>query len=354
MAFIQGIELCERFHFACVEPVLANHFPGLRYASALIGPGSEVLGYDTEMSTDHDWGPRVVVLLEAEDVHIAGDVRQVLQVHVPNHYDGYPVDVRRTVISSISEFVEARLAIPIDKGIELLDWLTFPSQILAELTGGAVFRDDQGQLAAVRSRLQFYPHDIWLYLLASTWNRIGQEEHLLLRAGYVGDELGSSIIGSRMVHDIMSLCFLMERRYAPYAKWFGTAWKQLSCAEELLPLLMNVQSSGTWRAREDAICQAYAFIARMHNRLGITEAMTETVSAFYDRPYNVIHGSVFAQAIARLISDPIIRKLAQTRLIGGIDQISDNTDFKLMNLWSSGRGAEERNVLRTLYNRILA
>jgi hypothetical protein len=33
------------------------------------------------------------------------------------------------------------------------------------------------------------------------------------RAGYVGDELGAALIGSRLVRDMMRLCFLMERQY---------------------------------------------------------------------------------------------------------------------------------------------
>ncbi|MFC5446638.1 DUF4037 domain-containing protein [Paenibacillus aestuarii] len=353
MDFIRGAELCKRFHNECVEPVLADHFPQVSYASALIGPGSEVLGYDTEMSTDHDWGPRVVLFLAGEDLHLASDVQEALQADLPAQFYGYPVDVRQTVITSIAQFVQSKLAIDIDQGMELLDWLTFPSQTLAELTGGEVFRDDTGQLTTIRQQLHYFPHDIWLYMLASTWNRIGQEEHLLLRAGYVRDELGSSIIGARIVHDIMNLCFHMERQYAPYPKWFGTAFKQLSCADALLPLLLHVQSSGTWREREDALCQAYECIARLHNRLEITEAMTEQVSLFFDRPFKVIQGGTFAQAIAGQISDPIIRKLAQIRLIGGIDQISDNTDFKLMSQWRQGTAFENRNVIRAFYNRIL-
>ena len=57
------------------------------------------------------------------------------------------------------------------------------------------------------------------------------------RAGQAGDELGSSLIGARLVHNIMNLCFLQEKQYAPYPKWFGTAFGRLACAPELLPLL---------------------------------------------------------------------------------------------------------------------
>src|SRR4029453_11518452 len=42
-----------------VAPGLA----GVPHAAALLGNGSEVLGYDDEVSTDHDFGPRVQVFL---------------------------------------------------------------------------------------------------------------------------------------------------------------------------------------------------------------------------------------------------------------------------------------------------
>ena len=39
----------------------------LPYAAALVGGGSQVLGYDTPMSTDHDWGPAVTLFLPEDE-----------------------------------------------------------------------------------------------------------------------------------------------------------------------------------------------------------------------------------------------------------------------------------------------
>jgi len=351
MAFMQGIELCRRFHYEVIEPMLASQFPGLHYISSLIGPGSEVLGFDSEMSTDHDWGPRVVLFLQQEEMDLANDIRNALITNCPQQFYGFNVDLNQTVITSLTQFLRRKLGIDMEKDIELLDWLTFPSQVLAEITGGEIFRDDTGRLSGIRMELQYYPHDVWLYLMASIWNRIGQEEHLMLRAGYVGDELGSSVIGSRLVRDMMNLCFLMERRYAPYSKWFGTAFKTLNCASELLNVLHAVQSSMTWRERESFLSIACETIARMHNQLGISETVSERVTPFYDRPYKVIHGSIVANTIASQIRDPEIHRLSQKRLIGGIDQISDNTDFLSLSQWCQQPATP--SLMRDLYNKIL-
>lgn len=57
--FGPGLRLAGEFYARVVRPVLDQAFPGLRYAAALLGPGSEVLGFGTGRSTDHDWGPRL-------------------------------------------------------------------------------------------------------------------------------------------------------------------------------------------------------------------------------------------------------------------------------------------------------
>ena len=67
------------------------------------------------------------------------------------------------------------------------------------------------------------------------------------RAGFVGDELGSSLIAARLVRDVMLLCFLMERQYAPYAKWFGTAFMRLQAGPELAPLLHQALRAETYQ-----------------------------------------------------------------------------------------------------------
>jgi len=55
--FVSDLELSRRFFPETVRPLLTDAFPDLRYAAALLGPGSEVLGFDTEMPVDHNWGP---------------------------------------------------------------------------------------------------------------------------------------------------------------------------------------------------------------------------------------------------------------------------------------------------------
>lgn len=65
--FIPGIELAGKFYREAVRLTLESDFPALPYSAALIGYGSEALGFDTEMSTGHHWGPRGMLFLRELD-----------------------------------------------------------------------------------------------------------------------------------------------------------------------------------------------------------------------------------------------------------------------------------------------
>lgn len=43
--FVPGLELSRSFYEEVVRPLLDDAFPGLVHSAALLGPGSEVLGF---------------------------------------------------------------------------------------------------------------------------------------------------------------------------------------------------------------------------------------------------------------------------------------------------------------------
>ena len=248
----------------------------------------------------------------------------------------------RVEIFTIRGFLSDYLGFDINGQIAAAGWLTFPEQKLRTIgAGGAIYHDEIG-LRETLQRFNYYPQDVWFYLLASAWNRIGQEEHLPGRAGMVGDEIGSAIIASRLVRDLMRLCFLMEKQYAPYPKWFGKAFSLLKCADNLTPVFQKILLAEDWQTREKYLCQAYEIVAEMHNALEITEPLPTKPANFFGRPFKVIHlHGNFAEKIRCLISDEEVKRIAEKPLIGSIDQFSDSTDLLSDPLW--------RSVLYELY-----
>jgi hypothetical protein len=80
---LRGAELARAFYTDVVEPLLSQAVPGLRYAAARLGSGSDVLGLDDAMSRDHDWGCRLTLLVDEEDRDQVARISRTLDEAVP-------------------------------------------------------------------------------------------------------------------------------------------------------------------------------------------------------------------------------------------------------------------------------
>lgn len=362
--FIPALELAERYYNELVGPLLRHHYPRLQYAAALIGYGSEVLGFDTPMSMDHAWAPRMHIFLAEADLGLAGELDALLRRTLPVRFMGFPLGVRpsddepgiffmdeqaspgdvrhRVIFSSLRQFIGEVLGWDMQAAPEPADWLIFPQQVLRTLTAGRVFCDDRAELGNLRRALAFYPDDIWRYLLAAGWDRIGQEQPLMQRAGDAGDALGAAIMSARLSHDVMQLCFLLERTYAPYPKWFGSGFQRLECAGRFMPVLLQAQV-GDWRERAEALGRATEMLAALQNGLDLTGGpLPEKLVSFHQRPYRVIPAEEIATALLESIQDVQVRRIAAKGPLGGLDQFSDNTILRSRPLW--------REALKKLYD----
>jgi hypothetical protein len=132
--FVPGLEVSRRLFEEAVRPLLAECFPDLPYSAARIGSGSEVLGCDTERSTDHDWGARLQVFLRDDDVEpVAEPVRTVLSERLPTLIAGWAPWIE---VSGVAGWFSRSLGFDPRAGVTTFDWLATPSQRLAEVTGG--------------------------------------------------------------------------------------------------------------------------------------------------------------------------------------------------------------------------
>ena len=333
--FAPGLQLAREFYAEAVRPLLGERFPRLQYAAALLGPGSEVAGFDTERSTDHNWGPRLQVFLNADDAErYATAITAMLASRLPSSFRGYPVAFpvtwepgvaarHRVEVAGLGAWLTGQLEFDPRTTITLLDWLATPAQRLAEVTNGTVFHDESGELTSARAHLAWYPRDPWLYLLACQWQRISQEEAFPGRCAETGDDLGATVVTARLARDLMRLCLLMHRRYPPYSKWLGTAFARLPQTVGLSAALSAAVSATDWPTREQQLCHAYETVAALHNQMGLTPPLDTRTRRFHDRPYQVIDAARFTAALREEITDPRIRRLP---LIGAIDQFTDSTD----------------------------
>lgn len=347
--FVPGLRLSQLYYESVVRPILAEQFPTLPYAAALIGYGSDVLGYDTERSTDHEWGPRLIVFLDDGDfdpVSLALDglfrkrlpptfmeystafsAKDHLGVRIP--VEATPGDVAHHIdFWTVRQFFTATLGWDPASPLSSADWLSFSSQKLLEVTAGAVFHDELGTLTAARAQLQYYPDDAWRYLLSVQWMRMAEEDPFIGRCHELRDAIGERLVAAHLVRDLVRLCFLIERRFIPYSKWLGTAFSQLAAYPGLAPLLNEVLDNVVWDRRQAALHQAYAMVVEQFNRLELVEPVPTRVSPFYERPYAVLHAERIAEALwSTLTPSPNRATYEQFGFVGSVDQLSDSTAF---------------------------
>lgn len=338
---MNGIELSRRFYANVVRPWLDRSWPGLRHDACIIGYGSELLGFDDDMSRDHNWGPRVQLFVSESDFdRVASAIVAGFDADKPASFEGEPTGYRSrphppiaapgflgTVghgveVVTAQAFLRERLGLDTTAPPDAITWLSLPEQRLLELTAGDVFHVGLGELAAIRETFARFPTNITRYKLAAQWRRIAEEQAFVGRTGSVGDEAGSRIIAARLVRDVMRMAFLLEGRYAPYAKWFGTAFSRLNTASTLAPLLDEVLAAADWTRRERCLAEAYLAVARLHEAAGHPLGVEPKIGPYFDRPFTVINAEEIADSLAASIVDPKVRALP---ILGSIDQISDST-----------------------------
>lgn len=325
---MSGAELARAFHDEVVEPLLRRGFPSAPLVTGRFGTGSDVLGLDDRVSTDHDWGLRLSVLTE-----VAG-VAEFLEDRLPAEFAGRPVrfattgDPRvrhRVEVAPLRDVVTRRLGVGAEEPWSVLDWLTFTGQSVLELVAGPVFADDEGRWARLRGRLDWYPDDVWRYALACCWKQLEQELPFVGRTGSRGDDLGSRVIAARLVEVSVRLGLLLDREWAPYAKWLGTVFAR-SPSGRVAPALAACLAAPDWRARESALCEALAGLRERQREVGLPVAPVAS-EPFHAREFRGVPEAATAVLLAS-VEDPRVRDLPVGagpvgQWIGAVDVLVD-------------------------------
>ena len=324
---------------------------------------------------DHGWGPMLSIYIAQDDWRpgLGDEIKRALGDELPHAIRGFPtfmaepddeskvlwrsgqmvMTTERPIKHHVSAWpehglIKSWLGVDPVRGepLTLDEWLVIPSHHLREFTSGAVYRDDTDVLARAREAVRWYPHDVWLYILAAQWLRIDQEAPFMGRNGEVGDELGSRVIAARLVREIMRLAYLMERTHQPYTKWFGSGFAQLRCAPRLTSHLMAALSGEMWQERDTALAAAYEVCAELHNALGITDPVPAKAGLFHTRPFHVLDEGVLVKALTERIQDPDVQRLSRNQhlIIGSTTQWADSTDA-LSRRWYDSQRALYRAVI---------
>ncbi len=257
---MKGLEIAKAYWEGYGLPMLREGFPEVagQVAAGLCGSGSECLGYDDEVSRDHDFEPGFCLFLPGED---RVDRRTAFRLErayaaLPRTFMGLtrsrmsPVGGERHGVIRLADFLKEKTGSP-EGHLTVSDWLRVPEQSLLEVTGGAVWLDESGLLTAVRDRLGFLPEDIRLRKLSGELLIMNQSGQYNYRRCLDHGERGAALLAAgEFVRAALHALLLLEGRYMPYYKWAFRALRD--CGEERCRQAETLEAILSGGADEDA------------------------------------------------------------------------------------------------------
>ena len=220
-----GLELCERFFNTYGLNMIREKFPRYeqRIAAGLVGDGSECYGFDDKISRDHDWGPGFCLWLGKEDYQAIGREFQRQYDQLPGNFEGYKrtkVYEHRIGVFETGDFYAGFIGLS-HSPQTLKDWLFLPEEALTKCTNGKVFVDTVGEFSEIRNDLlRFYPQDVRLAKIAARCMTAAQSgQYNYARSVRRNEGYAAQCAETMFCSDVLSLVFLLNKRYAPYYKW---------------------------------------------------------------------------------------------------------------------------------------
>lgn len=286
---MKGLELCERYFVEFGAPLIARKYPeyGQRIAAGMVGPGSECFGFDDQLSRDHDWGPSFCLWLNMDDHKVIGESLRNDVDHLPKAFG--EVGARkvsawgsgRTGVFEIGEFYKSFIGVD---GVPqtLGQWRVIPEEYLATATNGRVFTDPLGDFTTIRdSLLRFYPEDIRLKKIAARCMTIAQAgQYNYPRCVQRGEFVAANVAEAHFITDVISLTFLLNRRYKPFYKWMHRALRGLpvlgaTLSEFLCELVSHPEgerASVLYERKIDLMEDVCGHLVRVLNAEGLSDA----------------------------------------------------------------------------------
>ncbi|MDB5085247.1 MAG: hypothetical protein JWN30_2133 [Bacilli bacterium] len=343
---MKGLELSERFFREEVAKLIDKYFPEItgKYAGGLNSYGSDVLGYDDELSRDHEWGPRCIIWLSDTDYdRFAHQLDQVLNQHLPKQFMGvstrYKVDndLGCLVMANADENGFHHVAITtvsrqlrIQYGLEseipsYVEWLCIPEQKLLELTRGKVFTDPIGDITRVRRLFSYFPDDIWRFKLMYAWESLKNLDIIPLCTSR-GDILSAKLAIQQVASQLIRLTFLHNRCDTPGTlKWLSREFYLLPrLATGIGPLLEECLVSTELNRSAALLQDIIGIFMDEHNRLHITDHVNLDFSQ-YARGFKILSCTNVINALNQTLPP----ELKTIEVHGAIDQWITNDDILL-------------------------
>ncbi len=273
---MKGLELCRRYYAEFGAPMLSAQFAEVlpHVAVGLLGPGSECLGYDDDISQDHDFEPGFCIFLPGEDIIDRRTEFALSRAYakLPREFLGFvrsplsPVGGSRHGVIRREELLLRTTGTP-DGVIRLPQWLHLPEQSLLELTAGELWHDGDGAFSALRTAFSRLPEDVRRKKLAGELLLMGQAgQYNHPRCAARKDAGAAALAAAEFAKSALHAAHLLEGRYMPYYKWAFRSLRGLprlaALAEPLEELLSGGKDAETRQMLIESVCETILAVLR--------------------------------------------------------------------------------------------
>lgn len=257
---MNGLELSRKYFEEVGLPMLQEQFSQYmpRIAAGLVGEGSECLGFDDEISQDHDFGPAFCLWLNDEDYKNYGSELQRAYDNLDGEFEGFAArkvsngGAGRVGVLKISDFY-AQFIGDEQPPKTMRRWLYLPEDKLAIATSGEVFVDELGEFTSIRDALKgYYPEPVRVKKIAARAAKMAQSgQYNYARCMRRGDVVAANLALDEFLKSTISMVYLLNKTYMPYYKWMFRGMKDFTVlpqvASTLAELVLCGDTSEAWR-----------------------------------------------------------------------------------------------------------
>lgn len=225
---MKGLDIAYRYYKEYGEEMIRSLFPEYegRIAVGLVGEGSECLGFDDELSRDHDFEAGFCLWITREDERLFGFKLERAYSKLPKEFMGTvrqplsPAGGNRHGVIVIEDFYGKFLGAPTAPDT-LERWLYTPSAMLRSASNGEVWRDDLSAFSSVRDVLkQGYPEDVRRKKLAAHLALAHQSGCYNYPRSLEREDVGAAYLSLfEFVRHVISAVYLLNNEYEPFYKW---------------------------------------------------------------------------------------------------------------------------------------
>ena len=287
---MKGLELC-REYFDHYGRAMLEEFPEIkdRIAVGLAGEGSECLGFDDELSRDHDFEPGFCLWLTKEDERAYGFKLSRAYAKLPKEFKGFrrqmmsPLGGDRHGVLIIDDFYNKFLG-SAHAPQTVREWLYTPEHYFLTASDGEVWEDKLGVFSAVRETLlRGFPEDVRKKKLAARAAMMAQAgQYNFVRCIDRKENGAAQFAVFDFVKNAIGTVYLLNNRYTPYYKWAFRGMRDLpllsSLEEPLTFLLETGNSPAEASGKREMIEDIAAMIIAEYRAQGLSDATCNNLS----------------------------------------------------------------------------